>query len=421
MVELCIRNARLVPGDLVDIAVDAGRIVEVGPDLTATAANEFDAEEGLVLPGFVNAHLHVDKALTVGEMTHWNVGTFQESIDLTLQNRTNYSRDELLRRGSRVLEDSVRYGCTTMRAFADVGSVGGLAGAKALLELRESHRDLIDIQVCAFPQEGLIRDPGAEELLIEAMELGCDVIGGFPWFEYTPTHEQRHIDTIMHIADRFDADIHMFVDDEPIAPQSRGLEMLAVATIDNGRQGRVTVSHACALASYDDHLADRVCRLVADAGISVVSNPHLSLVSKCQHAAEPKPRGITRVKELLARGVNVATAQDDIADPYYPFGRGDLLEVASFMAHVAQLYRPEDTQVVLDMVTTNAAAAIGLNGHRIEPKAPADLQVFPPEGGTTATELLRLQPPRRWVFKNGKLVASTTTTSRVHRPDDETK
>jgi cytosine deaminase len=191
--------------------------------------------------------------------------------------------------------------------------------------------------------------------------------------------------------------------------------MLAVATIDNGWQGRVTVSHACALASYDDHLAGRVCRLVADAGISVVSNPQISLVSKCQNAPEPRPRGITRVKELMANGVNVAVAQDDIADPYYPFGRGDLLEVASIIAHVAQLYRPEDTPTVLSMVTTNAAKAVGLDAWGVEHGAPADLQVYPPDAGTTATELLRLQSPRRWVFKAGVLVASTSITSDVHR------
>ena len=415
MAELCIRNARRLDGGVVDVAIEAGLIVEIGADLQRTADKEFDAETGLILPGFVNAHLHVDKALTVGENTRWEVGTFQESIDLTLDNRASYTHDDLVRRGSTVIEESVRFGCTTMRAFADVGTVGGLAGTKALLELREAYRDLIDIQVCAFPQEGIIRDLGAEELLIEAMELGCDVLGGFPWFEYTPVHEQRHIDKIMHIAKHFDVDVHMFVDDDPVAPQSRGLEMLAVATIDNGWQGRVTVSHACALASYDDHLAGRVCRLVADAGISVVSNPQISLVSKCQNAPEPRPWGITRVKELMANGVNVAVAQDDIADPYYPFGRGDLLEVASIIAHVAQLYRPEDTPTVLSMVTTNAAKAVGLDAWGVEHGAPADLQVYPPDAGTTATELLRLQSPRRWVFKAGVLVASTSITSDVHR------
>lgn len=416
MADLCIRNARLLGGDPANIAVEGGRIVAIGADAASEATEEFDAEGGVVLPGFVNAHLHVDKALTVGDRTRWEAGTFQESIEITLRNRASYSHDDLLARGGHVLESSVRYGCTALRAFADVGSVGGLVGATALLELRDAYRDIIEVQVCAFPQEGLIRDPGTDELLIEAMELGCDIVGGFPWFEYTPAYEQRHIDAIFDIATQFDADIHMFVDDEPVAPQSRGLEMLAVATIDRGWQNRVTVSHACALASYDDHLADRVCRLVAEAGISVVANSQISLVSKCQHAQEPKPRGITRVAELLAKGVNVATAQDDIADPYYPFGRGDLLEVASFIAHVAQLYRPGDTPTVIDMVTANPARALGLNDYGLAPGCRADLQVYPPEGGATATELLRLQPERRWVFKGGALVASTDVHTDLFRP-----
>jgi|TARA_B100000315_G_scaffold256270_1_gene301790 cytosine deaminase len=416
MTELCIRNTRLLAGGISDIAIDNGHITAMGADLDVPTDSELDAEGGIALPGFVNAHLHVDKALTVGEHTKWIDRSFQESVDLTLENRKHYSHEDLIQRGSMVLEDSMRLGCTTIRAFADVGTVGGLTGAKALMELRDIYRGLIDLQVCAFPQEGLIRDPGTEELLAEAMNLGCDLVGGFPWFEYTPEYENQHINTIFQIARKFDSDIHMFVDDEPIAPQSRGLETLAEATIDNGWEGRVTVSHACALASYDDHLADRVCRLVATAGISVISNAHLSLVSKCQHAAEPRPRGITRVTELLAKGVNVATAQDDIADPYYPFGRGDMLEVASFIAHVAQLYRPEDTSTVIDMVTVNPAKALRLDDYGLKVGSTADIQVFPADSGSTATELIRLQPPRRWVFKEGVLVASTSTTSKVQSP-----
>lgn len=404
MADLTVRNATLLSGERADVVVRDGRIAAIAAGAPG-AGDELDAAGGLVLPSFVNAHLHLDKALTVGGATRWDDGTFQESIDMTLDFRRGYSRDDLLERGRAVLWSCVEQGTGVVRAFADVGTVGGTLGAEALCELREEFRGVIDVQVCAFPQEGFLRDPGADALVERAMELGCDVVGAFPWFELSNAFGRRHTERALEIARRFDADLHAFVDDEPIAPHTRDLITLAEATIDAGWEGRVTVSHACGLASYDDHLADRTMRLVAQAGISVVSNAHISLVSKCQHAPEPRPRGITRVRELIAHGVNVATAQDDIADPYYPFGRGDLLEVASFFAHVAQLYRPEETPVVLDAITRNPARALRLADYGLEVGGRGDLVVL--DGVADATEALRLQPARRWVVKGGRVVAET--------------
>lgn len=407
MADLTVRNATLLSGQRTDVVIRGGTIAELSAG-AAPVGPEIDAVGSLVLPSFVNAHLHLDKALTVGRGTRWDDGTFQESIDMTLDFRRGYTRDDLLARGRQVLRECVQQGTGAIRVFADVGTVGGTLGAEVLCELREEFRGVLDMQVCAFPQEGFLRDPGADVLVERVMELGCDVVGAFPWFELSNELGRRHTERAFEIARRFDADLHAFVDDEPIAPNTRDLITLAEATIDNGWEGRVTVSHACGLASYDDHLADRTMRLVAQAGISVVSNAHISLVSKCQHAKEPKPRGITRVRELIARGVNVATAQDDVADPYYPFGRGDMLEVASFFAHVAQLYRPEETPTVLDAVTRNPARAMRLAGYGLEIGGLGDLVVL--EGAADATEALRLQPPRRYVVKAGRVVAETQVT-----------
>jgi cytosine/creatinine deaminase len=405
MSDLCIRNARLRDGSVNDIAIAGSEIVAIEPQLPTRAARELDAGGALVLSGLVDPHLHLDKALTGLALPARARGTFEESIELTLDARRRYTSHDLLERGAQVLEQAIMHGTTALRAFADVGTVGGLKPAQAVLELRDRFRSLLEIQVVAFPQEGLLRDPGAADLLVEAMTIGCDVVGAFPWFELSDRYAKDHLRQVFDIANRFDADVHAFVDDEPVAPHTRNLEQLALATIEAGWQGRVVASHACGLASYDDHSADRVIRLVRAAGISVCANSHVSLVSKCEHAREPIPRGITRVRELIAHGVNVTCGQDDVADPYYPFGRADMLEVAAYLAHTAHLYRPEQTALVIDAITINAARAMRLKRYGLHRGAVADLVIF--EEGQTATDLLRLQPARRWVVKSGRVVAET--------------
>ncbi len=395
MTDLCIRNARLRDGTVRDIGIVGDEIVAIEAQLPTTAARELDAGGALVLPGLVDPHLHLDKALTSLALPARTRGTFEESIALTLNARRGYTNEDLLHRGAHVLEQAIMHGTTALRAFADVGTVGGVEPAKAVLELRERFRPLLDMQVVAFPQEGLLRDPGAAELLIEAMAMGCDVVGAFPWFELSDRYSVDHLRQVFDIARRFGADVHAFVDDEPVAPHTRNLEQLAIATIEAGWHGRVVASHACGLASYDDHTAGRVIELVREAAISICANSHVSLVSKCEHAREPIPRGITRVRQLMAHGVNVTCGQDDVADPYYPFGRGDMLEVASYLAHTAHLYRPEQAALVIDAITVNAARAMRLTGYGLHRGATADLVIF--EAGQTPTDLLRMQPARRWV------------------------
>jgi cytosine deaminase len=419
MSDLCIRNARLRDGTVSDIAIAGSEIVAIEERLPARAARELDAGGALVLPGLVDAHLHLDKALTSLALPPRARGTFEESIELTLEARRRYTSDDLIERGTRVLDQAIMSGTTALRAFADVGTVGGVKAAQAVLALRDRFRPLLDIQVVAFPQEGLLRDPGAADLLVEAMTLGCDVVGAFPWFELSDRHAIDHLRQVFDIARRFDADIHALVDDEPVAPHSRNLEQLALATIEAGWQGRVVASHACGLASYDDHSADRLMRLVREACISICANSHVSLVSKCEHAREPIPRGITRVRELIAHGVNLICAQDDVGDPYYPFGRADMLEVAGYLAHTAHLYRPDQAALVVDAITINAARAMRLKNYGLHRGATADLVVF--EEGHTATDLLRLQPARRWVVKSGRVVAETEVRRTLLRPREGTR
>jgi cytosine deaminase len=232
--DLLIRNAR-VRGhtELVDIAVTKGRIHAVGPRLAGTADATIDAAGDLVSPGFVNLHLHADKSL-LGEVMRPNVsGTLPEAIEITNEFKRAYDPEEVARRAARVLETGVQNGTTFFRLFADVGTIGGLRAAQGLLLARERFQGLCRIQIVAFPQEGILRDPGAADLLEEALEQGCDIVGGLPWYEYTDADAREHIDVCFRLARRRDLDIHMLVDDTD-DPNSRSLEYLASKTLREG-------------------------------------------------------------------------------------------------------------------------------------------------------------------------------------------
>jgi cytosine deaminase len=410
--DLVIRNAR-VRGqrDSVDIAIEGTRITTVGPRLGVRAADELDAGGRLLAPGFVNLHLHADKSL-LGEVTRPNVsGTLPEAIEITNGFKRAYDPEEVARRAGRVLEVGVQNGTTFFRLFADVGTIGGLRAARGLLLARERFRDLCRIQVVAFPQEGLLRDPGAAELLDEAIREGCDVVGGLPWYEYTDADAREHIDICFGLAKRRGLDVHMLVDDTD-DPNSRSLEYLAAKTMREGYNGRVAASHCGAMAGYNDVYAAKVIDMVATAGITISVNAHINLVCSARIDREPRRRGIARVKEMLARGVNVVSSQDDVNDPYYPFGKPDQLEVALMMAHTAQLTLPQELEQVFDMITTNAAHAARLEDYGIAPGRRADLVVI---DASSVHEALRTQPPRRHVIHEGREVARATLSCELRR------
>lgn len=399
---LVIRNASLrgetVP---VDIAIDKDRIAAVGANLPANGSQTIDAAGSLVLPGFFNLHFHADKCL-LGEVMRPNVsGTLPEAIEITNDFKRKYDPAEVAARAVRALEAGVINGTTFFRLFADVGTIGGLQGARGLLLAREKMRKYCQVQVVAFPQEGIVRDPGAAELLDEAIKEGCDIVGGLPWYEYTDAEARQHIDICLDLAKKHDLDVHMLVDDTDDY-NSRSLEYLALKTMREGFQGRVAASHCGAMAGYNDVYADKVVDMVATAGMTISVNAHINLVCSARIDREPKRRGIARVKELLARGVNVITAQDDVNDPYYPFGKPDPLECASMLAHVAQLTLPHELEQVADMITVNSAKAARVSDYGIAPGMRADLVVV---GAPSVHEALRVQPPRRHVIKDGREVA----------------
>ena len=397
-----IRNARLRGQEQpVDIAIDGERISAVGPKLPGGGGADIDVAGSLVMPGLFNLHYHADKCL-LGEIMRPNVsGTLPEAIEITNEFKRNYDPAEVAVRAIRTLEAGVKNGTTFFRLFADVGTIGGLRGARGLLMARDKMQRYCRVQVVAFPQEGIVRDPGAAELMEEAIKEGCDIVGGLPWYEYTDEEARQHIDICFGLAKKHDLDIHMLVDDTD-DPNSRSLEYLALKTMREGFGGRVVASHCGAMAAYNDVYAAKVIDMVATAGVTISVNAHINLVCSARIDREPKRRGIARVKELLARGANVVTSQDDVNDPYYPFGKPDPLECASMMAHVAQLTLPHEIEQVADMITVNAAKAARVTDYGIAAGMRADLVVV---GAPSVHEALRLQPPRRHVFKDGREVA----------------
>ena len=394
--DLIIRNAQLRGRDLpVDLAIGGGLIRQIGATLEEDAEREIDAAGGLVTESFANPHLHLDKVYTLErlgsaalEAYHGGtMGAAMTAIELAAKVKEEYDEEWILPNVRRALRLAARYGNTHIRAFADVDTKARLTGVKALIEAREEFRGIVEVQVVAFPQDGVVRDPGASDLVRRAMELGADVVGGIPWIEYTEADEQRHIDEMFVIAKEHDADISMLVDDAG-DPGLRSLEKLAVKAIAEDRVGRCLAHHARAMSMYPEPYFRKLVALLQRAGVGVISDPQTGPL----HA---------RVKELLAAGALVALGQDDIADAYYPFGRNNMLEVGFLSAHLLWMTTRPEMERVYDMITVDAARAMNVEGFGLAVGNPAHLVVL--DAGSVYEALWKHQAPR-WVISHGRLV-----------------
>ncbi|MDA4128752.1 MAG: amidohydrolase family protein [Thaumarchaeota archaeon] len=396
-----------------DVGIDDGRIVAIEGKIREEGTHELDAAGRLLTPAYVNIHCHLDKCLT-GTWAEVGTGSNAGSPDVipaATNVKKNFTEADIVRRAGEAVKSSILAGTTAIRAFADVDTVGGLLALKSLLKVKDQYRSAVDLQVVAFPQEGIIRDPGTEELLQKSMELGADIVGGIPWYEGEAEASKRHTDIVFHLAREHGKDIHMLVDDTS-DPKAKNIEYLLSKTIKEGFKGRVAASHCRgALDSPDEAYARRIASSVKEAGLTVVENSHVSLFMYGRKDNHPITRGLTRVKEFLAEGVNIAVGQDDIDDPYYPFGRGDMVELAFMMAHAAQLSTPSELESGYDMVTVNPARAMRLRGYGIGVGDAADLVLL---DAPSVIETLRLQPDRLAVIKKGKIVAETKTESKLN-------
>ncbi len=394
-----------------DLGVAEGRVAAVAPRLEGEAATTLEAGGCLVAPTFVDPHVHLDKALIAETVRDNASGTLTEAIEIIWERKRRYQVEEIVARAKRVVEWAVQNGTTVLRTHVDVDSIGGLVPLEGVLALKREVRDLVDLQVVAFPQEGIVQDPGTDRLLEQAMERGADVVGGMPYNERTPEDSRRHVELCLELARRFDSDVDMHVD-ETDDPGARTLAMLADATIRFGWEGRVTAGHTCALAAYPDPYAAKVIGLVKRAGINMVTNPATNLMLQGRYDRQPIRRGITRVKELMAAGVNVVYGQDCLKDTFYPtFGQADMLEVGLVTAHAAQLSTPREVDALFDMPTANSARMLRLDRYGLEVGCRASFNLL---ACASVQEAFRTRPDRT-VVRDGRVVATTRTERRLHR------
>jgi cytosine deaminase len=362
-----------------------------------------DAGGGLVVPALVDPHLHLDLAYSQELVPRNRSGTLLEAIKLWAEAKSEISPDNVRDRAVRAIQDEVGFGTGFIRSHVDVGSSAGMRLCEGVLAARESTNRVCDIQLVAFPQDGLICDPPAAKLIRQACKAGVDLVGGIPHIERVPGDGLRHLQIVFDLASELDADIDVHID-ETDDPASRYTEHLAAMTIERGWQGRVTASHVCALSSYDDAHAARVIDLLAEARIYCVTNPGVNLHLQGRFDGYPKRRGLTRVRELLEKGVKCGAGQDCIKDPFYPLGTGQMLDQAFLLVHAEHMNTPVLLRQAFDMVCRTAGEAIGLSGHEVAQGAYADLTIFPT---AELDELLRLRPrPIRVLHKGAVAVPS---------------
>lgn len=370
--DLIIKNAktRFAPDVLNNIAIQDGKIAKISTEDLGDAQHVIDAAGKLVTESFVNGHLHLCKVYTLfmmdeaamGAYTDGSMGGAMTAIELAAEIKRQYDESWIIENVRKALNLAVKFGNTHIRAFADTDTKAKLEGVKALLKAREEYKDRIKLEVVAFPQDGVVRDPGAEEYIEEAIKLGADVVGGIPWIEYTDADAQEHIDRMFAIAMKYDKPISMLIDDAG-DPTLKSLEMLVVTTIKNGWEGRVTAQHSRAMALYPEPYYRKIEYLLKRAQIGVVSDPQTGPL-------------YARVKDLYKAGVRIALGQDDIADAYYPFGRNNMLEVAFLAAHLMWMNSRAEMDILYDLITTNAAQALGEDNHRLKVGGNADLVVL---------------------------------------------
>ena len=369
--DILIKNAKTRKcAELVSIAIEGGKIAAIEKDLQADAKQVIDAKGGLVTESFINGHLHLDKVYTLqmaGEaaLKAYNgdgMGGAMTSIERAADFKAAYDESWIIPNVRKACDLAVKYGNTHIRAFADVDTKARLEGVKALLKARDEYKGRVELQVVAFPQDGVARDPGAKELVKQALDLGADVVGGIPWIEFTKEDEQDHVDSMCAYAKEYDKPISMLLDDVGDA-EERTLEMLCKQSIAMGWQGRVTAQHCRAMELYPENYFRKLTSLLKQAGVGIVSDPHTGPLA-------------ARVKDLLAAGVPVALGQDDIQDAYYPFGECNMLQVAFLASHLLRMLTFDDMDLLYDMITTTAAKVLGIENHELKVGGNADIVVL---------------------------------------------
>jgi cytosine deaminase len=399
MLDLVVRGGTLPDGVAADVGIAGGRIVEIGR-IEARGAEEIDAAGDLVSPPFVDPHFHMDATLSYGLPRVNASGTLLEGIALWGELRATATVDEMRDRALAYCDWAVAMGLLAIRTHVDVTD-DALRGVEAMLEVKRLVAPYLELQLVAFPQDGLYRAPRGRANLIRALDMGVDVVGGIPHFERTMTDGAASVRDLCEIAAErgLPVDLHC---DETDDPQSRHIETLAAETLRLGLCGRSVGSHLTSMHSMDDYYVSKLLPLIAEAGVAAMPNPLINIVLQGRHDGYPKRRGLTRVKELIAHGVAVGWGQDCVLDPWYSLGTADMLDVAFMGLHVAQMTSPAEMRRCFEMVTDGNAAIIGLRDYGLRVGAAASLVVL--DAGDPV-EALRLRPARLAVVSRGRVVS----------------
>lgn len=400
MFDLIVRGGTLPDGRVADIGIRGDRIAAVEPRIDAEAGAVIDAAGDLVSPPFVDPHFHMDATLSYGTPRVNASGTLLEGISLWGELRDLATVDEMVERALTYCDWAASMGLLAIRSHVDT-TPDHLNTVTAMLEVRDRVRDYVDLQLVAFPQDGLYRAPNGRENVIRALDMGVDVVGGIPHFERTMADGAASLKDLCEIAAQrgLMVDIHC---DETDDPMSRHIETLAYETQRLGLQGRVAGSHLTSMHSMDNYYVSKLLPLIAEAGIAAIPNPLINIVLQGRHDSYPKRRGLTRVKEMQSHGIPVGWGQDCVLDPWYSLGTADMLDVAFMGLHVAQMTHPDEMARCFTMVTETNAAIIGLEDYGIRPGALASLVVL---DAATPTEALRLRASRLAVISKGKVIA----------------
>ncbi|NOV22657.1 cytosine deaminase [Cupriavidus necator] len=402
MLDLILRHCNLPDGRTgIDIGIADGRIAAVEPALAARAGEEIDAAGQLVTPPFVDAHFHMDSTLSYGLPRVNQSGTLLEGIALWGEVKPLLTQEAIVERALAYCDWAVARGLLAIRSHVDVCDARLLA-VEALLHVRERVRPYLDLQLVAFPQDGVLRAPGALANLKRALDLGVDVVGGIPHFERTMAQGADSVRLLCELAAErgLRVDMHCDESDDPL---SRHIETLASETVRLGLQGRVAGSHLTSMHSMDNYYVSKLIPLMCEAGVAAIANPLINITLQGRHDTYPRRRGMTRVPELMAAGVPVAFGHDCVMDPWYGLGSGDMLEVAHMGLHVAQMTGQAAMRSCFDAVTAAPARILGLEGYGLAPGCRADLVLLQ---ARDPVEAIRLRATRLRVLRAGKTIAT---------------
>ena len=399
------------------IAIEDGKIARILPNEEQIdfSGDILDGEQGIVYPPFVEPHIHLDATQTAGQ-PNWNQsGTLFEGIERWAERKSLLSHEDVKSRAWKTLKWQIANGVQHVRTHVDV-SDPTLTALKAMLEVKKEVAPWVDLQIVAFPQEGILSYPNGEALLDQAMAMGADVVGGIPHFEFTREYGVESMHIAFNIARKYNKqiDIHCDeIDDE----QSRFVETVAALALKYEMGDKVTASHTTAMHSYNNAYASRLFRLLKLSKIHFVANPLVNIHLQGRFDTYPKRRGVTRVKEMLKNKINVCFGHDDVFDPWYPLGTANMLQVLHMGLHVCQLMGYGQINDGLKLVTENSAKALGLQGYGVEEGNAANFIILPAENGFDA---VRRQVPTRYSIRHGKVIAETKLAeTTIHLNDNE--